>query len=193
VRLWRPAFVLGFVGVWCLARLVPFARFVLPPDFDPGFAPDVVTVLWAVLPSAFVVALGHGWLLHTRGVAQAWTFMPATLLGGALAGAGLGALVGALGDTLPMHPLGTAAGAFTGLVLGFFQWLSLSPGLVVRWRWWATTTFAMAAAGALVEFGRGSADVRNGLLVASALVLAGAQLLALRRKAPATLERGARG
>ena len=164
----------------------------LPFGTGQELGEDLVTLLWAVAAPAVVLALGHGWILHRRGVAPAWAWVLATLSGGALAALALLALVHLLGDTLPLHPLGVVAGGVAGACLGFCQWLVFEKRLHRPWRWWLATTVGMALAGAFLEFGRGGPDVTYGLVLASGAVLAAAQLIALRRMAPGTVQREAR-
>ncbi len=177
--LWQPTFILGFVGVWLLARLAPFARFLAPHDPTGGMSFDIWVVLWVFAPSAFIIAVGHGWLFQRRGVTAAWAWVTGTLIGAAVAGVVL-LLYGRVA-ALTWHPLGMVTGALFGASLGVCQWLALGTRLRRAHRWILPTLLGAAAAGALLEFagGRG-AQVDFLLVLASAVLMAAVQLLALR-------------
>lgn len=193
VRLWQPAFVLGFIGVWLLARLAPFARFALPADIAGEMAPDVLVVLWACVPLALVLAIGHGWLFQTRGVLPAWAWVLATVIGAAIAIVGFLMVPRMLHIDLGIHPLGLVAGGATALFIGLCQWLALLERKVKRAHLWLLATLLGGLLGAaLIEFLGGKGGQHDLLvLLGAGTLMALAQLLALRRMVPSTSAGGA--
>ncbi len=184
--LWQPTFVLAFVGVWLLARLSPFARFALPHDLLADVPPDVIIVLWACVPPALIIAIGHGWLFQTRGVTPAWAWVLATLIGASVAAVALLMYPRMMDTGLRIHPLGVISAAVTAAALGICQWLALIERSLKKCHlWFLLTVVGGAAAAALIEFVGGGGGERDfGIVVAAALVMAAFQLYALRRMAP---------
>jgi hypothetical protein len=177
----------GFIGIWLLARLAPFARFALPGDIVGEMAPDVLVVLWACVPLALVLAIGHGWLFQTRGLLPAWAWILATVIGAAIAVVGFLMLPRMLGMDLGVHPLGLLAGGATALAIGLCQWLALLERKVSRSHLWLLATLVGGLlAAALIEFVGGRGGQHDLLVVLGAGVLmALAQLAALRVMLPA--------
>ncbi len=192
VRLWQPAFIVGFIAVWLLAKLAPFARFALPADVVGDVAPDVLVVLWACVPLALVLAIGHGWLFQTRGVAPAWAWVLATVIGAAIAVVGFLMLPRMLSIDPRFHPLGLIAGGATALLIGLCQWLALLERKVRRSHLWLLATLVGGLLGAaLIELVGGEGG-RHDLLVllGAGFVMALTQLAALRAMLPTSAEGG---
>ncbi len=107
------------------------------------------------------------WLIRGNSAATWW--LPATVLGWALAGVGVGVLSGVAGGSVStigpasvqpeVHVAAIAAGVLVGLLPGTFQWLVLRRH-VESARWWPGLTLLALAAG----FGAGLAVVRFGLI-----------------------------
>ena len=181
---WSLAFLMAFVGVWLLARVAPFARYVLPPDDLTGVATDLRILAWAWVPVGLLVAAGHGYLLHRRGVTAAWAWWLGTLIGVALATIALW-LFGRFSGGLVIHPMGVVAGAVVGVGLALCQWLALGARVVGASRWVVPTILGAAAGGALLESASGRGDtVEYAALLGAALLIALPQLVALRGMQP---------
>ncbi|MDJ0973237.1 MAG: serine/threonine-protein kinase [Planctomycetota bacterium] len=183
--LWTAGFLLAFVGVWLAARVLPLARHALPAGDMSGVTADLQLLLWAWLPATLLLAAGHGYLFHRERVTPAWAWVLSTLIGAAVAAVALWAYGRAQASGLTLHPMGAVAGAAVGAGLALCQWVALGAWMRGAYVWVLATVVAAAAAGAGVEFAAGRGiEAEYGALLAGGLVLALAQLFALRRMEP---------
>ncbi len=196
IRIGDVGFVVSFLAISALARLAPWLRFALPHGLGDDLGRDTTTLLFALGAPALVVAIGHGTLLHRRGVAPAWAFALATLSGAAVAIAALLAASGAIGAAVPLHPLGVIVTGFAGLCIGFCQWLVFERRLASPLRWWIAIVVGGLVAGAIIElsprFAPAAGDALYAAVVASGLVVGLLGWLALRRMTAGTARQGER-
>ena len=123
-----------------------------------------VGLAWTIFGA--LVGAAQWWVIRSQGAARWW--LPATVLGWALSGVGIGALSGVAGGSLStigpasvpiaVFIAATAGGVLVGLLPGTFQWLVLRR-YVGSAAWWPAWTLLGLVAG----FGAGFV-VRLGLV-----------------------------